>query len=116
MKKEIIAVIVGLSLLAGIVGGALAERYCYTGDTQKVWGNGDPDPNHIKHFGNDNLSRLCYVQTQAINKQARLIEEFIALNSKQHLKLGNSDIELYNRVRKLEDPNAVTERKTPNKP
>lgn len=72
---------------------------------QSVWGNGNPDPNHIKFFGNDNLSRLCYVQTQRINQQAQIINQLVALNSKQHKILGESDIELFNRVRKLEDPN-----------
>lgn len=82
----------------------------------KVWGKGDPDPNHIKYFGNGNLSRLCYVQTQTINKQAKLITEFVALNAKQHQILGKSDIDLYSRVRKLEDPNGPKENKTPDKP
>ena len=82
----------------------------------EVWGNGDPDPNHIKYFGNGNLSRLCYMQTQTINRQGKLIRELVALNSKQHRRLGESDIELYNRVRKLEDPNGPKESKTPDKP
>lgn len=77
----------------------------YPTEPNEVWGNGNPDPNHIKFFGNDNLSRLCYVQTQRINQQAQIINQLVALNSKQHKILGESDIELFNRVRKLEDPN-----------
>ena len=82
----------------------------------KVWGQGDPDPNHIKYFGNGNLSRLCYVQTQAINRQGQLIRELAALNSKQHLRMGKSIIELFDRIRKLEGPNGPKENKTPDKP
>ena len=93
-----------------IVLAALALSGCQESQKlpeQLVWGQGNPDPNHIEYFGNGNLSRLCYVQTQTINKQARLITELVALNSKQHKILGKSDIELFNRVRKLEDPNEV---------
>lgn len=77
----------------------------YPTEPNEIWGNGDPDPNHVKYFGNSNLSRLCFVQTQLINNQAKLINELVALNAKQHQILGKSDIELFNRVRKLEDPN-----------
>lgn len=53
----------------------------------KLWGQGDPDPNYIKTFGNSNLSRLCFVQTNTINRQGQRIAE-LAL-----------------RISKLEDPN-----------
>lgn len=66
----------------------------YPKEPNKVWGQGDPDPNHIKYFGNNNLSRLCFVQTLIINRQGQLLAE-LAL-----------------RIRKLEDPNNA---RTPNK-
>jgi hypothetical protein len=76
------------------------ERYGinYPKEPNKVWGNGNPTPEHIEFFGNENLSRLCFVQTQTINKQ------------------GQALAELTLRVRKLEDPNGIKERKTPDKP
>jgi hypothetical protein len=118
MKKEvqnlIISFIFGTVGFFIIIGFCLVFAGCQEQNTAKVWGQGDPDPNHIKYFGNDNLSRLCFVQTQTINKQAKLISEFIALNAKQHKIMGEKDIDLYDRVRKLEDPNGPKENKTPN--
>lgn len=78
MKKLLM---ISVLLIAMLVVG------CQEQNTAKVWGQGDPDQNHIKYFGNDNLSRLCYVQTNTINRQGQLIAE-LAL-----------------RIRKLEDPN-----------
>ena len=94
---------VGMFLL---VIAASCEESRKEPNVSELWGKGDPDPNHIKYFGNGNLSRLCFVQTQTINRQAKLIAELVNLNAKQHQILGKSDIELFNRVRKLEDPNA----------
>lgn len=96
-------------IILGLAAGILLENSLEASRDKELaselWGNGNPDPNHIKYFGNDNLSRLCYVQTQRINQQAAIINQLVALNAKQHKILGESDIRLFDRVRKLEDPN-----------
>ena len=58
----------------------------------KVWGQGDLPEDWQEFFGNENMARLNFVQTQSINNQGKAIAE------------------LAERVRKLEaDPNeAVT--------
>ena len=67
-------------------------------EPNNVWGQGDPDPSYIENFGNGNLARLCFVQTQTINNQGQRIAE-LAL-----------------RISQLEDPNGPEENKTPDKP
>ena len=54
----------------------------------KVWGQGDLPDDWQEFFGNENMARLNFVQTQSINNQGKAIAE------------------LAERVRKLEaDPN-----------
>lgn len=76
------------------------ERYGinYPKEPNEIWGQGEPTAEHQKFFGNGNLSRLCFVQTQTINRQGQALAE-LAL-----------------RVRNLEDPNEPKENKTPDKP
>ncbi len=89
--KIFICVIVGFvaffALCFSVWGIATVMTLNQEPATPPVWGQGNPDPNHIKHFGNGNLSRLCYVQTRTINRQGQFMAE-LAL-----------------RVSKLEDPN-----------
>ena len=89
-------IIIVLTFLFGLFG-------CQEAQKSPVWGQGNPDSNYIENFGNGNLARLCFVQTQRINNQAKLIAELITLNAKQHKIMGEKDIDLYNRIRKLEE-------------
>lgn len=54
-----------------------------------VWGQGEITAEWQSFFGNDNMSRLNFAQTQKFNQ------------------LGQTVAELAHRVRKLEDPNEV---------
>ena len=54
----------------------------------KVWGQGNPPAEWQKNFGNDNLSRFNFIQTQNMNK------------------IGNALADLSERVKVLESPKA----------
>lgn len=63
----------------------LAGLLCGCQEEVKVWGVGDPDPQWIEYFGNDNGSRMSFMQTKTINavseagvilaERVRVIEE-----------------------------------------
>lgn len=73
--------------MKGIFLISMAVAVLLTGCKQKrVWGQGDPPDNWQEFFGNNNVARLDYMQTQAINRQ------------------GQALAELVERVRKLEEP------------
>lgn len=60
----------------------------YRAKTMPVWGNGEiPDPNWLDYFGSDNMSRLNFQQTQALNRFGQAL----------------ADIQV--RLMNLEDPN-----------
>lgn len=90
MKKVGLIVLIVITICAGacsVWGVAKIMTSNQKQSPQKIWGNGDPPAEHQEFFGNDNLSRLCFVQTQTINRQ------------------GQALAELTLRVAKLEDPN-----------
>ncbi len=64
MRTTIVLLIV-LILALLFLGGCNEER--------KVWGQGDPTAEWRGYFGNGNLSRLNFVQTEMMNKQRALI-------------------------------------------
>lgn len=73
---------------------SLVATGCQEPQQSKVWGEGELSANWQSFFGNGNLARLNFVQTQALNKQ------------------GQAMAELVERVRKLEDrpfydPNSI---------
>ncbi len=74
----------------------MAVMICGCDETQQgsVWGKGELPADHQEFFGNDNSSRLDYVQNQVLDKHAAILK-IIAI-----------------RVLALEavDPNAVTDR------
>ena len=57
----VIAILLGLSLLA-----AGCEK-------QPKWGQGDPPVEYQVTFGNNNLARLVFLQTERINKQNEVL-------------------------------------------
>lgn len=72
-------------LIVSMVLFALACLACSCQQKQR-WGQGDPPQNWMDYFGNDNKSRVDYVQTKTVNK------------------IGQTVAELAERVRKLEEP------------
>lgn len=93
--KAVIA-IVALVLVGLIMWVCFADEIAATFTTEPnepVWGKGDAPTEWQDYFGDDNMARLNYIQTQQINKQ------------------GQSLAELKERVRKLED--ATQSRKIP---
>ena len=93
-KKELCLVLAVLVALAFCVVGCEETRQT---SQSKVWGQGDPPAGWQDMFGNDNIARLNFVQTNALNSQ------------------GQAFAELAERVRKLEvtcmrihDPNNWT--------
>ncbi|MEE9354785.1 MAG: hypothetical protein V3U75_04270 [Methylococcaceae bacterium] len=87
MKDESRGIITILILTVLVVVVAFAFFHPLIFPEEKVWGQGDPTAEHQEFFGNGNLSRLCFVQTQTINRQGQALTA-LAL-----------------RVIKLEDPN-----------
>ena len=87
-----------------LLAGAGCQDEQKTPET-KIWGNGEPPGQWKEYFGNDNTARLNFLQAQIIDRHSKQIAELIKSNSKQHEIMGKSDIDLYKRVRKLEDPN-----------
>ena len=60
-----------------------------------VWGKGDPPANWQKYFGNDNMARLNYIQTQTANKQGQTIAELVERVRKLEEPIDFNDISLY---------------------
>lgn len=80
-KQIIIALVIWLILsITILIYGCQSQQ-------MPAWGEGDPPIEWQGHFGNDNISRLNFIQTDRLNKQ------------------GQAMAELSKRVRKLEDPN-----------
>lgn len=69
---------------------------------EQQWGKGELPSDYAGFFGIDNMARLNFVQTERINLLGRQLTELAALNSEQHKILGQSDIDLYARVKRLE--------------
>ena len=72
------------------------------------WGQGDPPAEWQTMFGNGNLSRLNFVQTDRINKLNADLEALTELNSEQHKKLGETDIMFHGRIEALEGIDIIT--------
>jgi outer membrane murein-binding lipoprotein Lpp len=89
--NAVIFIVYILVLLVVLIAGCqVAQRAPQT----KVWGQGDLPADWQGFFGEDNVARLDYVQTQTINK------------------MGQAIAELAVRVRKLEaDPNDAKPKK-----
>ena len=104
---------------------------CGCQEEQATWGQGDPPADWQRMFGNDNIARLDFVQTNTINQQqgtlhgtkdpnslgviagmvaledriksvGQLLAEFRTLNAQQHKKLGETDIRFHKRIEGLE--------------
>ncbi len=75
MKRFIEMVLVVMILVA------LTLVFCGCQETQqsqqKVWGTGDPPVDWQETFGNENMARLNYVQTQRINTQGQAMAELV---------------------------------------
>jgi hypothetical protein len=95
----LLAMVLAAITFSVVCGGCQEER--------KVWGQGEPPGDYTKWFGNDNMARLNFVQTERLNILSQQIAALAEQNAAQHKILGESDIDLYGRVRKLEimDPN-----------
>ncbi len=101
-------------------------------EQQVIWGQGDPPADWQDMFGNDNIARLDFVQTNTINKQqgilygtkdpnslgairaivalesriesiGQLLTEFRTINAQQHRKLGETDIRFHDRLKQSEE-------------
>jgi hypothetical protein len=51
---------------------------CQSSQKQPVWGKGDPPADWQANFGNGNLARIVFVQTQTINNQGAAIKDLKA--------------------------------------
>lgn len=87
-----------LGLLAGLLTGCQPEQ-----QSTQVWGRGELPAEYLGFFGNDNMARLNFVQTQRINQFNQQIIAFAKENAEQHKIMAQSDIDLYARVRVLEN-------------
>ena len=111
LKKEIWWTIVWGVRVVGIAFGVLLLAMMFgllTGcQPEQQWGTGEPPAEYTGFFGNDNMARLNFVQTNKINAIGQQLQALIATNAEQHRILGQSDIDIYQRVIVLEgDPNA----------
>ena len=64
-----VLMIVLLFMVAAMSGCEEAQQ------TPKVWGKGELPAEHQDFFGNDNPSRLSYVQNQVLNRHSAVIRE-----------------------------------------
>lgn len=104
MNRELCWVVVLLIAIAFLACGCQEEAQ---------WGKGDLPPAWQEIFGDDNGSRMDFVQVEAINKHAAdandltaRIEQLESLNAEQHTKMGETDIRFHNRIttlRKLQE-------------
>ena len=78
MRKIEVLIIVSILFVVALISGCTEVQ---------TWGNGDLPDEWCGYFGDNNMARLNYVQTNSINTQGQLIAE------------------LAESVRKLEDPN-----------
>lgn len=99
MKRDLCWIIVVLVAIAILVCGCQEEQ------KTQVWGEGELPVKWREWFGDDNGSRLDFVQVETINKQvqdvknlATRIDKLEALNSDQHKKLGETDIRFHKRI------------------
>ena len=83
----------------------------------KLWGKGDPPQDWQDVFGNDNLARLNFKQTETINKQQAVIHGLDGKDPngvKSHQNgLIDYVISLENRVKALEAANIVDPNQQP---
>ncbi len=100
--------------LVVIILVALAFVTCGCEEVQqtKQYGRGDPPAGWQDMFGNDNLARLNFAQSQAVDRQATIIYGINAKDPNGQIVRKRGLIErvttlesLEERVRKLEDPN-----------
>ena len=68
-----------------MIVGACLGLLCGCEEAQQQWGQGDPPLGWQKDFGNSNIARLDFVQTQMLNKHA------------------NELVQLVDRIKKLEE-------------
>lgn len=85
--RRLCLVLIGITGFMLLVLGGCNEAQI----SRKVWGQGDLPDDWQGFFGEDNVSRLDFVQTQTINR------------------MGQAIAELAERVRTLEDPNDAYE-------
>ena len=92
----ILAAMITVSVLCG---GCQRER--------KVWGQGEPPAEYTDFFGNDNMARLNFVQTERFNALNQNLVEFAKENAEQHKMLAEADVYFHERLKVLEavDPN-----------
>ena len=90
--------IVGIVLLALM----LILSGCSQPQEQQTWGKGDPPDEWQSYFGNGNNARLDYMQQRAIAEIAKELQGFVKLNSDQHKKLAQNDIDQHRRIKELE--------------
>ena len=96
MKPELLIIIAILLALALVVCGGCNEAQQVP---QQVWGQGELPADYQTLFGNSNIARLVYVQTQRVNKQIQDVNE---LASRVRFLETENPTELAERVRKLE--------------
>ena len=102
----IIAILLALALLVGVCGGCNEAQQA----PQQVWGQGSPPAVWQSWFGNGNLARLNFVQTQRIDQYQGLIygldtknPDGKAIHKRGLIERVTSLESLIERVKKLED-------------